>query len=86
MAGDTRLRLRRHVRSMIAHQSTPTTLAPDWNNLFLIISGKGVAIDKRIAATVAYLKRCPASKVPGEAMRARWVHSLMTCDCAVIDR
>ena len=33
------------------------------------MSGKGVAIDKRIAATVAYLKRCPASKVP-EAMRA----------------
>ncbi len=33
------------------------------------MSGKGVAIDKRITATVAYLKRCPASKVP-EAMRA----------------
>ncbi len=53
---------------MIVHQSTPTTLVPDWNNLFLIMSGKGVAIDKQIAATVAYLKRCPASKVP-EAMR-----------------
>ena len=33
------------------------------------MSGKGVAIDKQIAATVVYLKRCPASKVP-KAMRA----------------
>jgi hypothetical protein len=51
-----------HVISMIAHQSTPTTLAPDWNNLFLIISGKGVAIDKQIAATVAYLKAVPSTE------------------------